>query len=53
MLATYLAIFVPGGLAILGGLIQTARQNGRIEAGVKGLYERMDRLEDRVDRHYR
>lgn len=49
MVGTYLAIFVPAALLILGALLKVSRQTGRIEEGVKGLYDRVERIEGWID----
>ena len=44
-LTSILAIIVPSTVLILGGLLKVSRQAGRIEEGVKGLYDRVSSLE--------
>ena len=50
MSTALLAIVVPASIIIIGALLQNSRQNGRIEAGVKGLYDRINRVEGWIDR---
>ena len=49
MSATYLAWLIPTAVAVLGALLRITRQAGRIEEGVKGLYGRVQRLEEHQD----
>jgi hypothetical protein len=44
-----LAWAAPAGVVIAFGLLKISRQAGRIEEGVRGLYDRVKRLEDQHD----
>lgn len=44
-----LAALITAAMLILGGLLKVSRQAGRIEQGVAGLYDRVNRLERWID----
>ena len=50
MSASDLAWGIPTAVVVLGALLKITRQAGRIEEGVKGLYGRVQRLEEHQDR---
>lgn len=49
MSGSVIAALIGAVVLILGGLLKVSRQAGRIEQGVAGLYDRVNRLERWID----